>query len=423
MAVPLRVPAAPRDPRDPRDDAAPAVPAPRTALDALAGPPGRFLTSAWPWRSLAYLLAGAVPGFAFATVLSSARVMGGATGAIAAVLVAALVTAALLAPVAWFERRRLRLADRQPVRGLPDGRVPGWREAGHALVALVALGWVDLLVAAAAIGGPTVLILSPVVQPTGPGSEATLGETFIGSAVGLLLVPVAAYTITAWAGARAAMARAMLVPQEAEMREIARSRARLVDAFEAERRRIERDLHDGAQQRLVALSMKLGLAGLDLPPGSPAALRLEEARELAGQALAELRELIRGVHPQVLADRGLPAAVRDVAGRSPVPARVDIALDRRLPERVEAAAYYVVCEALANVAKHSGAGSCAVRGRSRHGTLALEIADDGRGGADPARGTGLTGLADRVAAVGGTLTVESPHGGPTTVRAEIPCAW
>ncbi|MEV7808643.1 sensor histidine kinase [Microbispora sp. NPDC088329] len=419
MAAPLPAPVALPAP------AAPTASAPRAALDALAGPPGRFLTSAWPWRSLAYLLAGAVPGLGFATVLSSARAMGGTTGAVAAVAAAALVAAALLTPVAWFERRRLLLADRRPVRGLPRGRwgLLGWREAGHALVALVALGWVDLLVAAAAIGGPAVLILSPVVQPIAPEGEATLGETFIASAAGLLLVPVAAYTITAWAGARAAMARAMLVPQEAEMREIARSRARLVDAFEAERRRIERDLHDGAQQRLVALSMKLGLAGLDLPPGSPAALRLEEARELAGQALAELRELIRGVHPQVLADRGLPAAVRDVAGRSPVPARVDIALDRRLPERVEAAAYYVVCEALANVAKHSGAGSCAVRGRSRHGTLALEIADDGRGGADPARGTGLTGLADRVAAVGGTLTVESPHGGPTTVRAEIPCAW
>ncbi|MEN3539095.1 histidine kinase [Microbispora sp. ZYX-F-249] len=415
MAAPILAPIAPA--------AAPAALAPRTALDALTGPPGRFLTSVWPWRSLAYLLTGAVPGFAFATVLSSARAVGGVAGAITAVPVAVLVAAALLVPVAWFERWRLRLADRQPVHGPPGGRWPGWREAGHALVALVVLGWVDLLVAAVAIAGPAVLILSPVVQPISPEGEATLGETFIGSAAGLLLVPVAAYTVAAWAGARAAMARAMLVPQEAETREVARSRARLVDAFEAERRRIERDLHDGAQQRLVALSMKLGLAGLDLPPGSPAALRLEEARELAGQALAELRELIRGVHPQVLADRGLPAAVRDVAGRSPVPARVDIALDGRLPARVEAAAYYVVCEALANVAKHSGAGSCVVRGRLRRGVLVLEVADDGRGGADPARGTGLTGLADRVAAVEGTLGVESPCGGPTTVRAEIPCAW
>ncbi|WP_432865759.1 histidine kinase [Microbispora rosea] len=392
---------------------------PRTALDALAGPPQRFLASAWPWRSLAYLLAGVVPGLAFAAVLAPVRAVGGLLSVPLSLGVAAL----LLTPVARFERWRMRLVDRQPVRGLPDGWWPGWREAGHAVVALVALWWADLLLVAAAIAGPVVLILSPIVQPTPPEGEATLGETFLGSAVGLLLVPVAAYTVAAWAGARAAMARAMLVPQEAEMREIARSRTRLVDAFEAERRRIERDLHDGAQQRLVALSMKLGLAGLDLPPGSPAAVRLDEARELAGQALAELRELIRGVHPQVLADRGLPAAVRDVAGRSPVPARVDVELDRRPPERVEAAAYYVACEALANVAKHSGAGSCAVRGRLRGDSLVLEIADDGRGGADPARGTGLTGLADRVSAVGGALTVESPYGGPTTVRAEFPCAW
>ncbi|TQS18742.1 sensor histidine kinase [Microbispora hainanensis] len=392
---------------------------PRTALDALAAPPQRFLASAWPWRSLAYLLAGVVPGLAFATVLAPARAVGG----LLAVPLSLGVAALLLTPLARFERWRLRLVDRQPASGLPGGWWPGWREAGHALVAMVALWWADLLVVGAAIAGPAVLILSPVVQPIHPEGEATLGETFVGSAVGLLLVPVAAYTVAAWAGARAAMARAMLVPQEAETREIARSRARLVDAFEAERRRIERDLHDGAQQRLVALSMKLGLAGLDLPPGSPAAVRLDEARELAGQALAELRELIRGVHPQVLADRGLPAALRDVAGRSPVPTSVDVELDRRLPERVEAAAYYVACEALANVAKHSGADSCAVRGRLRGGGLVLEITDDGRGGADPARGTGLTGLADRVSAVGGTLTVESPHGGATTVRAEFPCAW
>ncbi|MEU8175891.1 histidine kinase [Microbispora hainanensis] len=405
MASPLVVPS-------------PLVLVPRTALDALAGPPQRFLASAWPWRSLAYLLAGVVPGLAFATVLAPARAVGG----LLAVPLSLGVAAVLLTPVARFERWRLRLVDRQPVNGLPDGWWPGWREAGHALVAMVALWWADLLVVGAAIAGPVVLILSPVVQPIHPEGEATLGETFVGSAVGLLLVPVAAYTVTAWAGARAAMARALLVPQEAEMREIARSRTRLVDAFEAERRRIERDLHDGAQQRLVALSMKLGLAALDLPPGSPAAVRLDEARELAGQALAELRELIRGVHPQVLADRGLPAALRDVAGRSPVSATVDVELDRRLPERVEAAAYYVACEALANVAKHSGAGSCAVRGRLRGGGLVLEITDDGRGGADPACGTGLTGLADRVSAVGGTLTVESPHGGPTTVRAEFPCA-
>ncbi|GAB3905164.1 hypothetical protein GCM10027612_74250 [Microbispora bryophytorum subsp. camponoti] len=290
---------------------------PRTALDALGGPPQRFLASAWPWRSLAYLLAGVVPSLAFAAVLAPVRVVGG----LAAAPLSLVVAAVLLTPLARFERWRLRLADRQPVRGLPDGWWPGWREAGHALVALVALWWADLLVVAAAIAGPAVLILSPVVQPTAPEGEATLGQTFVASAVGLLLVPVAAYTLAAWAGARAAMARAMIVPQEAEMREIARSRARLVDAFEAERRRIERDLHDGAQQRLVALSMKLGLAGLDLPPGSPAAVRLDEARELAGQALVELRELIRGVHPQVLADRGLPAAVRDVAAGRRCPRR------------------------------------------------------------------------------------------------------
>jgi signal transduction histidine kinase len=389
-------------------------------LEALSGTPARFLASAWPWRSLLHLLSSALPGLAVAVVALPGGMVGGAAGGVAAVL----AVASLLLPVAWFERRRLRLVDRNPVRrtrGMwPLDQMIG-REVGYALVVVVALWWVDLVVAAFAIGGPVLLILSPIVQPIAPEGEATLPQTFVASAAGLLLLPVAAYTITAWAGARAVMARAMLAPRDAELREVVRSRARLVDGFEAERRRIERDLHDGAQQRLVALSMKLGLAGLDLPQGSPAAVSVAEAQELAEQAMAELRELIRGVHPQVLADRGLPAAVLDVAGRSPVPVEVDIVLPRRLSAPVEAAAYYVTCEALANVARHSGARTCAVRGRLSGGRLVLEVRDDGYGGADPAAGSGITGLADRVAVVDGTLALHSPPGGPTVVRTEIPC--
>jgi signal transduction histidine kinase len=139
-------------------------------------------------------------------------------------------------------------------------------------------------------------------------------------------------------------------------------------------------------------------------------------------ALAELRELIRGVHPQILTDRGLPAAVDDAAGRSPVRVATDVVLPRRLPPGIEVTAYFAVCEALANVAKHSRATRASVRGRLVDGLLVLEVRDDGVGGADPAGGSGLTGLADRVAVVDGRLLLSSPPGGPTVVRVEIPCS-
>jgi signal transduction histidine kinase len=194
----------------------------------------------------------------------------------------------------------------------------------------------------------------------------------------------------------------------------------LVDAFEAERRRIERDLHDGAQQRLVALTMSLGLARLDAPPG-PLADQLAKAHDQAGKALEELRELIRGIHPNVLADHGLGAAVADAADRSAVPVDVTLDLPGRLTEAVESAGYFVVCEALANMGRHSGATRAEVTGRYADGLLAIEIRDDGRGGAEPCRGSGLTGLADRVSVLDGRISLSSPPGGPTLLRVEIPC--
>ncbi|MGH3648381.1 MAG: sensor histidine kinase [Micromonosporaceae bacterium] len=240
-----------------------------------------------------------------------------------------------------------------------------------------------------------------------------------------MLLAVAAYPIAAWAAARAEMTRAVLAPRDAELGkrlvEVTRSRARLVDAFESERRRIERDLHDGAQQRLVALNVALGLARLDVAEDSPAYQRIGEAQQQAGQALDELRELVRGLHPQVLTDRGLPAAVADVAGRSPVPVDVDVALPKRQPAGVEATAYFAVCEALANVAKHATATRATVRGRLDSAALVIEVRDNGVGGARPAPGSGLSGLADRVSVVDGRLFLSSPAGGPTVVRVELPC--
>ncbi|MFI6324712.1 sensor histidine kinase [Nonomuraea sp. NPDC050556] len=376
----------------------------RNALEALTRRPLDFLRSSWPWRSLAYLASSVVlclPAVLVAAIAADSVVLAIAT---------ALATAALCAPLAArFELWRLRLIDLTPPQEATRERR---RLLG--LVSLVALWWIDLLMLGVTLGGPAVLMISPAVQP------GELYETAPMTAVGVLLLPVAAYTVTAWAGARGTVTRALLVPRDTELNEVLRSRARLVDAFETERRRIERDLHDGAQQRLVALSMALGLARLDAPP--ELAVQLEKAHGEAKQALVELRELIRGVHSHVLTDRGLEAAVRDVAGRSPVPVTVDLPIDTRLQEAVEVSAFYAVSEALANIAKHSQATTASIEGQITRKELVIEVRDDGVGGADPAGGTGLVGLADRLSVVNGRLSVSSPAGGPTLVRVEIPCA-
>src|SRR5581483_2902771 len=202
--------------------------------------------------------------------------------------------------------------------------------------------------------------------------------------------------------------------------ELRASRSRLVAAADEERRRLERNLHDGAQQRLVSLSLALRLAQSKATeePAAAAEIIADASDELA-HALEELRELARGIHPAVLTDRGLTAALEGLAARSPLP--IDLTpIDRRLPEPIEAAAYYVVSESLANVVKHAGASSVDVRLSAVNGSLLVEVEDDGAGGADPTRGSGLRGLADRVAALDGELRIESPASGGTRVVAEIP---
>ena len=202
------------------------------------------------------------------------------------------------------------------------------------------------------------------------------------------------------------------------------SRAGVVDAADAERRRIERDLHDGAQQRLVSLAMNLGLARAvlsDLP--EDARRMIAEAHDEAKQALAELRHLVRGLHPAILEDRGLDAALSGITARSPVPVRLRVDVPERVPPTVEAVAYFVVSEALANIAKHAGASHAEVGARRDGDVLRVIVTDDGTGGADPARGTGLTGLVNRARSVDGTLGISSPAGGPTVITAELPCAW
>ena len=255
-----------------------------------------------------------------------------------------------------------------------------------------------------------------------------LGEMIAGTVLGLLLLPVPAQLTRGLASLDIAVARYLIGPggstdQTERITELERSRARVVDAAGAERRRIERDLHDGAQQRLVSLAMNLGRAKAKFADDPAAAKEIiDQAHTEAKEALAELRDLVRGVHPPVLTDRGLDAAISGLAALCPVPVTVHAGSGPRPPVSAEAIAYFVVAEALTNVAKHAHASRAEVS-VIRHGdVLRVLISDDGVGGADP-RGQGLAGLADRLAGVDGRLSVRSPHGGPTVIEAELPCVW
>jgi signal transduction histidine kinase len=220
-------------------------------------------------------------------------------------------------------------------------------------------------------------------------------------------------------------ARVMLGPSSVQLRDrvddLRHARARIIEATDAERRRLERDLHDGAQQRLVALSLTLGLAESRLKTDPEAAAPLvAQAREEAKLAVQELRELARGLHPAVLSDRGLEPALEALATRAPVPVTVTGVPEERLPRPVEAAVYFVTAEALTNVAKYAEASAARVALAVNQHVARLEVTDDGRGGADPSGGTGLAGLRDRVEALDGQLMVLSPRGAGTTIVAEIP---
>ena len=202
--------------------------------------------------------------------------------------------------------------------------------------------------------------------------------------------------------------------------ELVASRARLVTASDAARRRFERDLHDGVQQRLVSLSLELrGAEAMAPSENDGLAEQLAQVAKGLAEALDDLRELSRGIHPAILSQGGLGPALKGLARRSAVPVQLDLAIDQRLTEQVEVGAYYVVSEALTNATKHARASNVDVHARARDGVLELTIDDDGVGGADPARGSGLTGLVDRVEALGGTMLIASPPGKGTSLRVEL----
>jgi signal transduction histidine kinase len=409
------------------------------AWAAVRGRPWRFLASSWPWRSLAYVTTAVPAGLACLIALTVILGVGLLTLPIVVGLFLLTGVPRLATVVAAGERRRLRLV--LPQSGAERGATlrdrlqaghqaaVAWPEIGYAVLLSTIIWLVDATVLVFAVAVPAVLLLAPVlvrqdhVELIGWRIDHTGEAAFAAAGVGPVSVVLSAYILTWLASGQAALARQLLDPPEARLAaavaQLRRSRTELVDAFEAERRRIERDLHDGVQQRLVALTMTLGSAELDVPEGSGLEL-VRQAHRQAESALEELRSTVRGIHPRVLADHGLAAAVHEIADRSPVPVHTDITLPGRLPAPVENAAYFVVSEALTNVARHAKASFAQVHAWAQDGTLVLTVVDDGVGGADPAKGSGLAGLASRLDALDGEVRVTSPPGGPTEVRMQCP---
>lgn len=424
-----------------------------TLLGAVLRP--RFLASAWPWRGIVYTATTAVTcgllWLALSVPLAPLAIAGvvlqthqvipgqGAADAVSTYLPAAAILGvigvgllALAVPhlavaMARLERRRLRFADDAPA--LPPAERSGglytdpatWRAVAYQLLlGIVTPVWLAVL----AIAG-VLLLSTPFAVQVRIASMDSAGSVATRALMGLVLIPIVFYLTAAFGGAHAALARLLLCcepdPAAARLVEVTQSRARLADAFDTERRRIERDLHDVAQQRLVSLTMQLGLARHDLPADLPAAAAVATAHEQAKTLMAELRDLIRGISPRTLRELGLRAAIEDLAAGSPLQIRLD-AEPGRFPPVAETVAYAAVSEALANAARHARATEAVVTVRRVRGTLAVEVRDDGCGAADPARGSGITGLADRAAAAGGRLLISSPPGGPTIVRVELPCA-
>ena len=418
----------------------------------------RDLVSARTWLAMTQHLAGLFVGFAAVFIVTFG--LGFGFGGLFFALVGLPLLGLTLRLAHWFaQAERARFAFFTGVRipawpgagsaGRADfrwGIIPRWRmwresatwaEIGYALLrlpvsaaaaAISILAWsVGLMLVAL----PAYAWAMPSGGPSwGDGARTvvlhTASELTLSVAVGALLLLAAPQLTRGLAIADGTLARQLLGPRRdlaARVIELETSRERVVDSAETERRRIERDLHDGAQQRLVALAMELGRAKARFADDIDAARELvDQAHVQAKEALTELRNLVRGVHPPVLTDRGLDAALSGLAALCPVPVDVHVDVPVRPRASIEAVAYFVVAEALTNVAKHSRASHAkvVVEGHGFPGTLTVMISDDGIGGAD-ITSPGLSGLADRISGVDGRLSVESPVGGPTIIAAELPC--
>ncbi|MCM0673629.1 sensor domain-containing protein [Micromonospora phytophila] len=309
-----------------------------------------------------------------------------------------------------------------------------WRDLAW-LVMLFPLGLVGGIVAIVITTVDLSAIIAPVWAWAVPNPHApfpmkwlmtTTPGRFVLTLVGLLLLPVVAWLLRTMARAQALVARVLLAPGTyrrlvEQATRLAATRTRVVDAQAAELRRIERDLHDGAQARIVAAGMTLALAARKLRSGGAAVPDVDLARRQLDEALAELRRLVRGIHPPILTDRGLHAALAALAADSPLAVELSGDQSDRYPAAVESAAYFVVAEGLANAGKHADASTCTIDLVRTATVISITLTDDGRGGADPT-GSGLDGLRRRVEALDGLLTLTSPAGGPTILHAEFPCA-
>lgn len=421
------------------------TPAPRAALARLD--PVTALRTPTTWLATAHLLIDPVVGMVYAFAM-----LFGLMGSVMLLPIAMIgapvfiITAWLSNALARVERWRYRtfLGVELPARPLPPAdrnpiRYAGtlWRDTGvrrriaHQLLALP-LGFLTFAVTYAMLAGGLALLAAPLVAMWWgtpdtllmglPFTNTGAGRTVV-AGVGLITLLLAPTAVRGLAAVDVFVARAVLGVLAERVDELERSRARVVDAGEAERRRIERDLHDGTQQQLVSLGMTLGRAKSRYrqDPLGVGDL-LDDAHQQAKDAVVDLRHLIRGLHPPVLSDRGLDAALSAITARCPVPVDLTVELDQRPPAIVEAIGYFVVAEALTNVAKHAKASAAGVTvRRDIDGPVWITITDNGIGGADPDRGTGLRGLADRVSGVDGQLDVESPVGGPTVLTVELPC--
>jgi signal transduction histidine kinase len=396
------------------------------------------------WRHVLYLVLAFPLGLSYFIVLITGVSVG---ASLAVVLVGLLVLAATV--VAWrvmagiergLARRLLGVAIPPPAHMEPG--LTTWERARSLLrdpvtwksLVFIALKLPTGILGLALVGGlgfvVVVLALAPAIVAVTPVTffgwiMQTPGQAAPVVPIGLAGILLLLHLANGLAWLYGLLARVMLGPSTVQLRErvddLRHARARIIEAADAERRRLERDLHDGAQQRLVSLSLTLGLAEsrLESDPAAAAPL-VAHAREEARLAVQELRELARGLHPAMLSDRGLGPALEALASRAPVPVAVTGVPERRLPPPVEAAAYFVVAEALTNVAKYAQAESARVDLAVEHGMLRAVVSDDGRGGADPMAGTGLRGLRDRVDALDGTLDVHSPPGEGTRLTAELP---
>ncbi|MEV4441001.1 histidine kinase [Streptomyces sp. NPDC049577] len=385
-------------------------------------------------RAVAFLAAGALVQFAALCVLAVPWLTGSGPTETLSVLIALLVplgvlaTAAPLLTTVQRARFRSRLGVEIPA---PEKGALRRQVLYHLLTGpLLATGGACVLLlwpAAAAAAGIYVWIWALPPENRLEHLGYTTQAAYI-TAAGLAGLYTTAWLSRALARLDTRAATRLLGPSRAEqltrrVAEVTESRAGVVDAADAERRRIERDLHDGAQQRLVSLAVNLGLAKAtlsDLP--DDARKVIDEAHREAKEAIEELSNLVRGLHPAVLEDRGLDAALSGLADRAPLPVRVTVDLASRPAPAIEAVAYFVVSETLTNAVKHARASGVDVSVRRTGGILLVVVSDDGVGGADGSRGTGLAGLAKRVASVDGTFSISSPVGGPTVVTVELPCA-